>query len=139
MGRGIETLIHRRRQKEEDRQKLRLAALLHDVGHYPYSHLMERVGADPLRHAWLGAGAKPPEVPYPEHEELGQLLVTGRADLTTTLKSAGFDPTEIAKIFKGEQDRHIYNDLIHSSLDFDRMDYLLTAALQIQRRACTCV
>jgi HD superfamily phosphohydrolase len=125
MGRGIDTLIHKGHLREEDKQKLRLAALLHDVGHYPYSHLMERVDADPLRHAWLGAGAQPPTVPYPEHEALGELLVTCRPDLAGLLRSAQFDPAEIAKIFRGEHDRHIYNDLIHSSLDFDRMDYLM--------------
>jgi HD superfamily phosphohydrolase len=126
MGRGIDTLIHKGHLKaDEDKQKLRLAALLHDVGHYPYSHLMERVDADPLRHAWLGDGTSPPAAAYPEHEELGQLLVTGRSDLTALLASGGFDPKEIAKIFRGEHTRHIYNDLIHSSLDFDRMDYLM--------------
>lgn len=125
MGRGIDTLIHKGHLGAEDKQKLRLAALLHDVGHYPYSHLMERVDADPLRQAWLGASTAPPEVPYPEHEELGQLLVTGRGDLSGPLRSAGFDPVEVAKVFRGEHDRHIYNDLIHSSLDFDRMDYLI--------------
>src|SRR5262245_52475840 len=126
MGRGIDTLIHKERLDEStDKQKLRLAALLHDVGHYPYSHLMERVDADPLCHEWLGAGGQPPTDPYPDHEELGKWLVTGRPDLSNLLTSDGFDPAEIAKNFKGEHDRHIYNDLIHSSLDFDRMDYLI--------------
>jgi HD superfamily phosphohydrolase len=129
MGRGIGTLIHKGHLKEEDRQKLRLAALLHDVGHYPYSHLMERLDADLLRHDWLGAGAGPPPVPYPDHEELGELLVTRRPDLTSLLQSAEFNPAEIAKIFRGEHDRRIYNDLIHSSLDLDRMDYLIRDAI----------
>ena len=29
--------------RQEDSDNLRLAALLHDIGHYPYSHLMEKV------------------------------------------------------------------------------------------------
>jgi HD superfamily phosphohydrolase len=128
MGRAIDTLIHKGRLQAEDKPKLRLAALLHDVGHYPYSHLMERLDDDPLRHAWIGAGGVPP-VRYPDHEELGQLLVTGRSDLTALLSRNGFDPAEIAKIFRGAHGRPTYNDLVHSSLDLDRMDYLIRDAI----------
>lgn len=128
MGRAIDTLIHKERLQPEDKPKLRLAALLHDIGHYPYSHLMERLDDDPYRHAWLGTGGVLP-VPYPDHEELGQLLVTGRPDLTSLLSRNGFDPAEIAKIFRGAHDRPTYNDLIHSSLDLDRMDYLIRDAI----------
>jgi len=114
---------------EEDRQKLRLAALLHDVGHYPYSHLTERLDADPRRSAWLGAtDSEPPPVPYPDHETLGKLLVTSRSDVLSVL-TVDFDPGEIAKIFLGEHPNPLYNGLIHSSLDLDRMDYLVRDSL----------
>ena len=48
MGRILESL----RSKDNDAisdehvRKLRIAALLHDIGHYPYSHLMEKIDWD---------------------------------------------------------------------------------------------
>ncbi len=130
MGRAIDTLIAKNRLAEADRQKLRLAALLHDVGHYPYSHLTERVDADPRRSAWLGTtSADLPPTPYPDHETLGQLLVTSRSDVVSVLEEANFDPVEIATIFRGEHPTPLYNGLIHSSLDLDRMDYLVRDSL----------
>jgi hypothetical protein len=130
MGRAIDTLIHKGHLVAEDRQKLRLAALLHDIGHYPYSHLTERLDADPLRPRWLqgeSEGSLPPER-YPDHEELGRLVVTQRTDVREALEPA-FAPEEIANIFCGEHQRPIYNALVHSSLDLDRMDYLVRDSL----------
>ena len=43
MSRVLQVAQDHLRLDEECTQDLRLAALLHDVGHYPYSHLMERV------------------------------------------------------------------------------------------------
>lgn len=45
------------------------------------------------------------------------------------LKKYDFDPVELAKIINGEHEGNIiYNQLMHSSLDADRLDYLLRDA-----------
>lgn len=133
MGRAIDTLIHKGHLRADERQKLRLAALLHDIGHYPYSHLTERLDSDPLRPRWLqeGSDGRPPPERYPDHEELGRLIVTQRRDIREALEpEVGFEEiTEIANIFCGQHPRPIYNALVHSSLDLDRMDYLVRDAI----------
>lgn len=138
MSHMIDILVEREKFNEEDRRKMRIAALLHDIGHYPYSHLMEYVDKDKHRPNYLikkddsasteEAQSNPPSR-YPDHEKIGQLIITKREDIATPLTKAGLDPEEIAKIIRGQHGRVAYNQLIHSSLDMDRMDYLVRDSL----------
>ena len=131
---------------EEDVVKMRVAALLHDIGHYPLSHLGECVYGyckDNIDIApTLVCGLDDKDKPLYEiaashsktahHEQLGKYIVTNHYGVCEILKKNNLDPTEIAEIFTGEigSRNMVYSQLLHSSLDADRLDYLLRDSYQ---------
>jgi HD superfamily phosphohydrolase len=55
------------------------------------------------------------------------MIITKRDDIREELEGAGIDPKEVAALIRGEH-QSIPN-LLHRSLDVDRMDYLVRDSL----------
>ncbi|MFZ9595122.1 MAG: HD domain-containing protein [Bdellovibrionia bacterium] len=107
-------------------KSMRIAALLHDIGTFPFSHAIEnaylRHGNDSRR----GSGESK-NLPN-SHEHLGSFIIKNTdypGGLTRILKQYNFEPHLISRIIKGDSDQLIANQLMHSDLDADRMDYLM--------------
>ena len=97
----------------EDARLVRYAALLHDIGHPPFSHALEndRVFAN-----------------YNHHEKWGRLILEDPDnDLRQVLlELVGEDG--IARLFSildGTCDFPVLHDIVSSQLDVDRLDYLM--------------
>jgi uncharacterized protein len=97
---------------DEARIAVRCAALLHDIGHGAFSHVIESVLN--FHHEDFTV-----EAVLNEHTEVGQVLKAFSAEL----------PQNIADIIRGNFRPFALGQLVSSQLDVDRMDYLLRDSL----------
>jgi HD superfamily phosphohydrolase len=93
------------RLSADECQLVRLTALLHDIGHYPYSHALEEIGAL-------------------HHEEVARPLVTEGEVAEILSRALGDDaPDRVMQLVRGESDSPLQG-LISGSFDLDKLDYL---------------
>jgi uncharacterized protein len=105
-----ESIADKANLDEEQIQELRLAALLHDVGHGPFSHLFEEVLTEKTH---LG------------HEDISQRIVL-ESDIGEILEKYGISPKRMSQLCVGKQKTHAFmNEVIAGGLSADIMDYLL--------------
>lgn len=95
--------------KSDDIENLRLGALLHDIGHGPFSHLFDEVLQQKKKIS---------------HESIGKKIIL-QTSIGDTLSKGGFDKKFITKLAFGNSKLQFMNEIISGALSADIMDYLL--------------
>jgi HD superfamily phosphohydrolase len=110
MRRILETFEGRIKLTYEEKLLCLCAALLHDVGHGPFSHSFEKV----FRY---------------HHEDWTRAILLGDTQINKILRRFDEDfPRKLAEVIAKTYENKLIVSLISSQLDADRMDYLLRDA-----------
>jgi len=118
-------------EKIKNMRLLRIAALLHDVGHYPFSHTMEHAIEQYYYEAWThGGNSDISTFKKPlDHELVGKRIIEHDPEISTLLNNEGIDAKELSAIFRKEEGREAkLTNLVSADLDVDRLDYLQRTA-----------
>ena len=93
----------------DDVSNLRLAGLLHDIGHGPFSHLFEEVLQEKSKTS---------------HEQIGRKIIE-KSEIGDYLSKSGYNRKFITKLAFGDSKFQYMNEIISGTLSADIMDYLL--------------
>ncbi|NHI94825.1 MAG: HD domain-containing protein [Candidatus Lokiarchaeota archaeon] len=107
----ISNLLMKNNQDERLISKIKIAALLHDIGHSSFSHVFESILAD------IGKN----------HEDMTEWLIK-ESEIAGLLEKIDLDPKEISLLavgkVPGEKNKYL-NQIISSGIDVDSFDYIV--------------
>jgi HD superfamily phosphohydrolase len=112
MTRTLDLLSAHHPLDEETRMVARAGALLHDLGHGPFSHLIEKVFG------------------FHHEEWTRRIILDETTEVSQILRSCdGTFPAKLASLYDHTYSPAFISQLVSSQLDCDRMDYLLRDSL----------
>ncbi len=96
----------------EEIQIVRMASLLHDIGHGPFSHVFEHLLVKFLNKT---------------HEDMTQWIIE-KSELRDIINDLGYDADDVAKLAVGKlriQEKAFIDQIIQSAVDVDKLDFVV--------------
>ncbi len=110
----------------KEHQSIRIAALLHDIGSFCFSHTVENAY---IKYSESNNSKNRDQ--KDDHEHLGSFIIKrtdNKFGITRILNKYGLNVQKISDLVKGIDSNILANQVLHSEIDCDRMDYLLRDA-----------
>ena len=111
-GKAVENPNISRMVIDEEADMVRIAGLLHDVGHGPFSHVFEQLLIRDLDKT---------------HEDITSWIVE-KSELSDKISRMGYAPGEVAKLAVGKlhkKGRAFLDQVISSAVDVDKQDFIV--------------
>jgi uncharacterized protein len=111
-GKVLENPNVSRATNEEEAEVARIAAMLHDVGHGPFSHVFEHLLVRDLDKT---------------HEDITSWIVE-KSEIADKLSKMGYNPEEIGKLAVGKlhkPGKAFLDQIISSAVDVDKQDFIV--------------
>ena len=112
----------------EEKKIISCAALLHDIGHGPFSHTLESILRDILKIDHIDLTEKLILGKYSIFDEYEKKIVDSNS-VYEILKKYDIDNRLISNIIKGKlKDKYYLSQILNSAIDVDQLDYLMRDA-----------
>ena len=111
-GKAFENPNISRLVSDEEFDMARVAALLHDVGHGPFSHVFEQLLIKDLEQT---------------HEDITSWII-GKGEVSEIIAKMGYKPEEVAKLAVGKlrkPGKAFLDQIISSAVDVDKQDFIV--------------
>ena len=111
-GRVLQNPNISQRVSEDEAEMVRIAALLHDVGHGPFSHIFEQLLVKALNKT---------------HEDM-TLWIVENSELKDVINKIGYNPEEVGRLAVGrlqKTGKAFLDQIISSSIDVDKLDFIV--------------
>lgn len=115
---------------KQELQFLQMTALFHDLGHLPFSHLLEEVFDE---FGWVSVGESKTFNHEQHTKQIIRSMIENNGIIKNALNTISYSELELHQLINGEYGKGYLDALINSPIDCDKIEYLFSDAIFMNR------